>query len=244
MQVNFTLASSLKRGIGRKGEGEKAGKNSPFQAKSFASNSETPSYRATVESNSCEPHSPLLSMRTEKAQAQFAAGKSAAFPLGARKAQAAFEYYLLLLLASVLAITALAWASGFSTSEKAVQSNASAALGNFTNRSLSAQMTDFNDTEVPGFALEIVSFEPYLAGQPAFFQVNAFAAGKASLPALTLRAKTPAGDNVQVSPSSFASSGFSFSRTLSSEFYPNSTGAYTITATCGNLTAARDVLVR
>jgi len=117
MQVTLPLASSWQKS-GRKGEGEYAGKRRTVQAEPSAPNSEFESYHATVESNSSEPHSPSLSIQR------------------AAKGQAAFEYYLVLVLAGVLITLVLVSAAGFSSGERELISGASTAAESFVNSSL------------------------------------------------------------------------------------------------------------
>ena len=223
MRMMLILANSSEE-KGRKGNGEYAGKNSFLQAEKTASTSSKRSYPAQFKSNSYEPRSPSLSTQS-------------------CKGQSSFEYYLLAVLAGILVIAVVAWAARLSASEDAVRSNALAAVKNLTGGFLPPK-PEPNYSDSPVVSLEISTYEPYLSGEPAFFQVNAFASAHATLPRLSLAVQAQSGEHVRVEPSSIDSINLTFSGSYPAQFYPEAPGIYTITASCGDISAKRDVIVR
>ena len=93
-------------------------------------------------------------------------------------------------------------------------------------------------------SLTITSYDPYLAGEPAFFQINAYSDARAPIPEILIAVKNSAGQAFPVEPQPIPTSGPAFSRSFGAQFTPNASGAYTITANCGNATAEREVLAR
>lgn|GEM_PF-3090141 len=223
MQLTLILTNSLRKD-GRKGNGEYAGKSRLLQAERMASTSIKLSYPAQFESTSCEPRSPSLSTKSVKGQMSL-------------------EYYLLIILTGLLALAIIVWASKLSISEEAARTNAQDAIKNLTHGLLPA-IPNATYSDSSNVSFELHTFEPYLSGEPAFFQINAFAPSRAKIPRLILTVKTQSGEHVRVEPSYIDSATFTFSDSYSAQFYPAEPGVYTITISCGDTLIERDVIVR
>lgn len=248
MQLNIMLANFL-REVRRKGEGEKVGKNHVKQAAASASNSERKSYHTSKKTNSLEPHSPLLSNNPFPGASQLRGAQAKALTerLDERaclKGQSALEYFLLLSLAAVLVIAVLAYARGLKSGGEAIQDDAMLAFKDFTSGPEGEGCAPSANPGADAFALEIDSFEPYVSGQPAFFEIRILTPNLARVPDITLSAKSQGGENVRIEPSGFAATNSSLPFTRSVQFYPASPGIFTLSARCGDLSAERDVLVR
>jgi len=194
-----------------------------MNAPSGASNSAHRPCIAATEPDSCEPHSPLLSKQC-------------------RKAQAALEYYLLIVLGIVVLVAVAAWASRLSIAEQAALSNASGLLanGSFVPRDTEAMPSSSG----MGPTLELRTFEPYETGRPAFFEIVIHAQYGVSLQTLSVAVFDGSGVEMPTNPRRWSGGDVAVSREYSSQFVPNASGIFTITAVCGNASARQQVIVR
>ena len=164
------------------------------------------------------------------------------------------EYYLLLLVVSVLLIIALSWASGFAASQKGTYANVSVFVENVTNSTLGglggsgiSPPSDSNAT--PQLALEIDSYEPYWAGQPTLFVTHIWnrGGGIGHVKRLSISVRDAQGGSLLVGPSLLENISVPFSYSAASQFAPNTTGMHTIKAVAftdgGQIEISKEVLI-
>lgn len=219
------------------GCGESAGsETSPVQAVNpTASNSETmASSREKRSSNSWWPPSPT--------HPKF------------QKGQVSLEYYLLLLVVSILLVIALAWAGGFAASQKSTYANVSLFVENTTNSTLgglggNTVMPSGESNATPQLALEIDAYEPCWTGQPALFVTRIWnrGGGIGQVGRLSISVRDEQGRSLAVGLSQRDNISVPFSYSVTSQFAPNTTGTHTIKAVAftdeGQIEISREILV-